>query len=237
VSLENARILVVGGTSGIGLAIAVAARRAGAQVTVAGRSAAGLERARATDPALEVRRLDMMQGPELDQVVAELGTIDHLVVTAAEAVAGRLAELDEERALRALESKLWGPCRVIRAALPRLSPAASITLFSGAASRRASPGFALGSAANAAVEALAVSLAAELAPLRVNAVCPGIIDTPVWTERVPELRRTVFETLVPRLPVGRAGRPEEVAEAVLHLLSSRYTTGSVLTIDGGYLLL
>jgi NAD(P)-dependent dehydrogenase (short-subunit alcohol dehydrogenase family) len=178
-----------------------------------------------------------MLGPELQETVAELGPLDHLVVTAADAVVGRLADLDEDRARHVLQSKLWGPCRVLRAALPALSPEGSVTLFSGAASRRASPGFALGSAVNAAVEALTVSLAAELAPIRVNAVRPGIIDTPVWSERVPELRETVFGTVVPRLATARAGRPQEVAEAVLFLMSSRYTTGTVLTIDGGYLLL
>ena len=235
-TLENARILVVGGTSGIGLATALAARRAGARVVVAARNEDGLRRAREADAGLETRALDMM-GPELAGVVEDLGPLDHLVVTAADAVVGRIADLDETRARQVLASKVWGPCRVVRAALPRLSPGGSVTLFSGAASKRASPGFALGSAVNAAVEALAVSLAAELAPLRVNAVRPGIIDTPVWSERVPELRAEVFGTLLPRLSAARAGTPGEVAEAVLYLMTSRYTTGSVLTIDGGYLLL
>ena len=235
-SLENARILVVGGTSGIGLATALAARRAGARVVVAGRSKEGLHRAREADAGLETLAVDMM-GPELPGVVEDLGPLDHLVVTAADAVVGRIVDLDETRAQHVLASKVWGPCRVLRAALPHLSPEGSVTLFSGAASQRASPGFALGSAVNAAVEALAVSLAAELAPLRVNAVRPGVIDTPVWSERVPELRAQVFGTLVPRLPSARAGTPGEVAEAVLYLMTSRYTTGTVLTIDGGYLLL
>ena len=235
-TLENARILVVGGTSGIGLATALAARRAGARVVVAARSEDGLRRAREADPALETLAVDMM-GPELPAAVEDLGPLDHLVVTAADAVVGRIADLDEARARQVLASKVWGPCRVLRAALPHLSPEGSVTLFSGAASQRASPGFALGSAVNAAVEALAVSLAAELAPLRVNAVRPGIIDTPVWSERVPELRAQVFGTLVPRLPSARAGTAEEVAGAVLYLMTSRYTTGTILTIDGGYLLL
>ncbi|HUM11634.1 MAG TPA: SDR family oxidoreductase [Myxococcaceae bacterium] len=234
-TLEDARIVVVGGTSGIGLAAATAARRAGARVAVAGRSVEGLERARRADPGLEVHRLDVNAGPELGELFAALGTVDHLVVTAAEAITGRLADLDEVRARAVLGTKVWGPCRVIRAALPRLSPEGSITLFSGAASARASPGFALGSAVNAAVEALAVSLAAELAPVRVNAVRPGIIETPVWGG-LPELRAQVFGQVVPRLPSGRAGRAEEVAAAVLFLLASPYVTGSVLTIDGGYLL-
>ena len=235
-TLENARILVVGGTSGIGLATALAARRAGAQVVVAGRSKEGLRRAREADAGLETLAVDMM-GPELAAAVEDLGPLEHLIVTAADAVVGRIADLDEARARQVLASKVWGPCRVVRAALPHLTPEGSVTLFSGAASMRASPGFALGSAVNAAVEALTVSLAAELAPLRVNAVRPGVIDTPVWSERVPELRAQVFGTLVPRLPSARAGRPEEVAEAVLYLMSSRYTTGTILTIDGGYLLL
>jgi len=236
VTLENARVLVVGGTSGMGLATALAARKAGARVVVAGRGTEGLRRAREADPELETVRVDMM-GPELPGVVEALGPLDHLVVTAADAVVGRIADLDEMRAQQVLASKVWGPCRVLRAALPHLAPEGSVTLFSGAASQRASPGFALGSAVNASVEALAVSLAAELAPLRVNAVRPGIIDTPVWSERVPELRAHVFGTLVPRLPSARAGRPGEVADAVLFLMTSRYTTGTVLTIDGGYLLL
>jgi len=234
-NLENARIVVVGGTSGIGLATAIAARQAGARVVVAGRSAEGRERARRADPALDVQQLDVNAGPELAEVLSGVGAVDHLVVTAAEAITGRLADLDEVRARTVLATKVWGPCRVIRAALPRMSAEGSITLFSGAAARRASPGFALGSAVNAAVEALAVSLAAELAPVRVNAVRPGIIETPVWAG-LPELRAQVFSGVVPRLPSRRAGRAEEVAAAVLFLLTSPYVTGSVLTIDGGYLL-
>ena len=235
-TLRDARVLVVGGTSGIGLATALAFRDAGARVVVAGRSSEGVARARSAEPELEARQLDMTSGPALRSVLDELGTLDHLVVTAADALAGRLADLDERRALRFVESKLWGPCRVIRAALPHLSGDGSITLFSGVASRRASPGFALGSAINAAVEALAPSLAAELSPIRVNAVSPGVIDTPVWTERLAELGADVFGNVVPRLPVPRAGRAEEVAAAVLFLVESPYVTGTVLTIDGGYLL-
>jgi NAD(P)-dependent dehydrogenase (short-subunit alcohol dehydrogenase family) len=99
VTLENARVLVVGGTSGIGLATALAARRAGARVVVAGRSEEGLRRAREADAGLETRAVDMM-GPELRAVVEDLGALDHLVVTAADAVAGRITDLDEARADR-----------------------------------------------------------------------------------------------------------------------------------------
>jgi NAD(P)-dependent dehydrogenase (short-subunit alcohol dehydrogenase family) len=236
--LRGARVAVIGGTSGIGLAVARASAQAGARVVVASRSAERLEAARAAIPGVEAHPLDTTCPDSVGRFFAELGTVDHLVITAADAAMGRLADLDLAEARAFLDSKLWGPYTVVKEAAPRMSRQGSITLFSGAAARRASPGFALGSAINAAVEALAVSLAAELAPVRVNAVSPGIIETPVWQRWAPpEVREQVFGTLVGRLATGRPGTAEEVAALVLFVLSAPYVTGSVLSIDGGYSLL
>jgi NAD(P)-dependent dehydrogenase (short-subunit alcohol dehydrogenase family) len=236
--LRDARVVVIGGTSGIGLAVARAATEAGARVVVASRSAERLEAARAAIPGVEARPLDSTCPDSVGRFFAKLDTVDHLVVTAADAAMGRLEELDLAQARAFLESKFWGPYTVVKEAACKISRQGSVTLFSGAAARRPSPGFALGSAINAAVEALAVSLAAELAPVRVNAVSPGIIETPVWDRFASlEVRTQVFGTLVGRLATGRPGTAPEVAAAVLFLLSAPYVTGSVLSIDGGYALL
>lgn len=236
--LRNSRVVVVGGTSGIGLAVARAASEAGARVVVGSRSAERLEAARAALPGVDARPLDTTCPDAVGRFFGQLDRVDHLVITAADAAMGRLQDLDLAEGRAFLDSKLWGPYTVVKEAAPRLSPRGSITLFSGAAARRASPGFALGSAINAAVEALAVSLAAELAPVRVNAISPGVIETPVWQRFAPpDVRAQVFGTLVGRLAAGRAGTPEEVAALVLFVLSAPYVTGSVLSIDGGYALL
>jgi NAD(P)-dependent dehydrogenase (short-subunit alcohol dehydrogenase family) len=234
-ALRDARVLVVGGTSGIGLASARALIEVGSDVVVASRSAERLNDARRLLPGVDARALDMTCRASVNRFFDALGGLDHLIVTAANAATGTLAALDPDRGRAFLDGKLWGQYLLAREAAPRLRPGGSIVLFSGAAARRASPGFALGSAINAAVEALSTSLAAELAPVRVNALSPGVIDTPVWSRELgPEVRARVFDDLVPRLPLGRAGRPEEVAMAVLFLLEATYVTGSVLSVDGGF---
>jgi NAD(P)-dependent dehydrogenase (short-subunit alcohol dehydrogenase family) len=235
-SVEGKTVVVVGGSSGIGLAAARILAERGARVVIAGRSEERLNAARETIPGpVETHRVDITQEKSIDRLFDFVGRLDHLVVTASEAVLGRFLELELAAARRFFESKFFGAYAVARRAAPLIDPAGSITFFSGAAGSKASPGFSCGSAVNAAVEALARSLAVELAPIRVNTISPGLVETPVWESLVsPAERDALFAEASARLPSRRIGRPEEIADAVLFLIRNPYTTGTTLFVDGGY---
>lgn len=235
-SLEGNIVVVVGGSSGIGLASAKAAAAKGARVVLGGRSEERLEAAReAIGPQAQAHALDITDPASIDRFFDAAGPLDHLVITAAGASLGRFLDIDIVAARRFFDSKFWGPYAVARRAAPQIRPAGSITFFSGAAGSRASPGFSCGSAINAAVEALGHTLAVELAPIRVNTVSPGLVDTPVWDSIVSRAERdALFDETATQLPAGRIGRPEEIADAVLFLIRNAYTTGTTLFVDGGY---
>jgi len=235
-SLDGKTVVIVGGSSGIGLASAAAASALGARVVMAGRSEQNLDAARRdVEGRIEARRLDMTDDASIEAFFAAVGPLDHLVITASEAALGRFREIDTADARRFFDSKFWGPYSVARRAAPQIRHGGSITFFSGAAGSRASPGFSCGSAINAAVEALSRTLAVELAPVRVNTISPGLVDTPVWETLVPAAERdALFAETAAKLPAGRIGRPEDVADAVLFLIRNAYTTGTTLFVDGGY---
>ena len=235
-SLDGKTVVIVGGSSGIGLASAAAASALGARVVMAGRSEQKLDAARRdVEGRIEARRLDMTDDASIEAFFAAVGPLDHLVITASEAALGRFREIDTADARRFFDSKFWGPYSVARRAAPQIRHGGSITFFSGAAGSRASPGFSCGSAINAAIEALSRTLSVELAPVRVNAVSPGLVDTPIWESIVssPE-RQALFTDTAAKLPAGRIGRPEDIADAVLFLIRNPYTTGTTLFVDGGY---
>ena len=234
--MDGKTVVVVGGSSGIGLASARTLAEHGARVVIAGRSEQRLEAARRSIPApVEIHRVDITDEDSIGRLFAAVERLDHLVITASEAVLGRFLDLDVSAARRFFDSKFWGPYAVARHAAPRIAPDGSITFFSGAAGSKASPGFSCGSAVNSAVESLARSLAVELAPIRVNTISPGLIHTPVWESLISLGERdALFADTSARLPSGRIGRPEEIADAVLFLIRNAYTTGTTLFVDGGY---
>jgi len=235
-SLDRKTVVIVGGSSGIGLASAAAASALGARVVMAGRSEQNLDAARRdVEGRIEARRLDMTDDASIEAFFAAVGPLDHLVITASEAALGRFLEIDTADARRFFDSKFWGPYSVARRAAPQIRHGGSITFFSGAAGSRASPGFSCGSAINAAVEALSRTLAVELAPVRVNTISPGLVETPVWETILPAQERdALFAETAAKLPSGRIGRAEEIADAVLFLIRNAYTTGTTLFVDGGY---
>ena len=235
-NLGGSSVVVIGGSSGIGLATARLAAQAGMEVTIVGRDADRLARARADIGVVATAQLDMRAEAEVQSFFHDLGTVDHIVVTASDAVGGAFLDLEVARGRAFMDSKFWGPYIVARYGVPVLSRKGSLTLFSGAAGERASPGFALGSAINAAVDALVRSLAVELAPIRVNSVSPGIVDTPVWNALPGVDAAAVFQDTAARVPAGRVARAEEIASAVLHVLDNEYLTGVSLRVDGGYAL-
>jgi NAD(P)-dependent dehydrogenase (short-subunit alcohol dehydrogenase family) len=244
--LEGKRVVVIGGSSGIGLETAQLALAEGASVTIAGRSEDRLrlaaERLRPSSGGdarrdrldqLRTVAADIVDGSSIRSLFAGEARVDHLFIPAGELRPGGadLLGADLEGLRSILEVRLLGVAHVVREARPRME-GGSITLMSGLYSTRPAPGGAMGVAALGGVEGMARALALDLAPVRVNAVAPGLIETPLWDSFDPQQRRAIFESGA-SLPVGRIGRPEEVAEAVLFLMCNGFVTGTVLAIDGG----
>lgn len=227
--LEGSAVLVVGGSSGIGLATARAARAAGAEVTVTGRDEARL---RAAGDRIAWRVAELGDRDAITAAVPE--RLDHLVLAAGDAAGiGPVAGLDLASVRRGLDTKVIGFLGAIQAALPALRPGGSITLVGAASARNAAPGAVGLAMINGAVEAAVASLAAELAPVRVNAVSPGVVDTAWWSGFPAEAREAVFTQYGKAATIGRVGTADEVAQAILALLTNPYLTGAVLPVDGG----
>jgi NAD(P)-dependent dehydrogenase (short-subunit alcohol dehydrogenase family) len=232
------RAVIIGGGSGIGLATAARLARAGADVIIVGRSVRKLKAAAATIPGqLGYYVADSHDDASMRQLFDQVGPYHDLIVTAADPpAAGPFLDLPIERVHKFFESKFWGSYRAVRYGVPLIQTDGSITLTSGTASQRPSPGHAGTSAVNAAVEALARTLALELAPIRVNVVSPGIIATPVWEAIMDKRQRdALFDWYSNKLPLGRIGTADEVAGAILHVIENTYMTGAVLVVDGGYI--
>ena len=232
-ALEGERVVVVGGSSGIGLETARLALAAGASVTIAGRSEDRLRRA-AADLGGAVRSVvaDVTDDGSVKALFDGETRVDHVFLPAGELKPGGGDVLGADlSALRSiLESRLLGVVHVVRRARPKMA-GGSITLMSGLYANHPAPGAALGAAAVAAIDGMTRALALDLAPIRVNAVAPGLIDTPLWDSFGPQREAILAQATA--LPVGRIGRPDEVAAAVLLLMSNGFVTGTVLAIDGG----
>lgn len=234
-ALAGQTVCVIGGTSGIGAAIAARARRSGASVLITGRDGERAHSIASEIDAMHVRglALDVLDPAAITAFFAAVGPVDHLVTTAAQLRGGafRTGRLDDARI--SFESKFWSQFLCARQADVRRS----ILLCSGTLSRRAWPGTAALAAVNGAIEALGRALAVELAPVRVNVLSPGLVQgTAAYDAMTATSRDAMFEAAAQRLPAGLVGTAESVAIPALSLLESDYTTGVVLDIDGGGLL-
>ncbi|MGF1472828.1 MAG: SDR family oxidoreductase [Rubrobacteraceae bacterium] len=233
-SLEDKRIVVIGGGSGMGLAVAHAAAAQDAEVIISGRNVQKLEEAASgISGRVQVAQLDLTDEDSVAQMFERVDTLDHLVVTGASGSPGEFLSQPVTEAQYFMDSKFWGAFRAARYAAPRLREKGSITFNSGGFAVTPTAGAALVTASLAALEMLGKSLALELAPIRVNSVRPGTIETPLWNEMPESDRRKLFEEAANRAPVGRVGQPEDVALAVLFLINHEYITGTVLDVNGG----
>jgi NAD(P)-dependent dehydrogenase (short-subunit alcohol dehydrogenase family) len=237
--LAGKKLVVLGGTSGVGLEVARAAAARGARVVIAGRDRARADAACASLAGqVAAHALDASDRAALDAFFDEVGPVDHLVLTLSGGEgAGEFASLDLRALRRGFEAKFWPQLETVQAALPALAPAASVTFVTAVSARIARPGTTGLAAINGALEAMVGGLARELAPRRVNAVSPGVIDTAWWNQAPAAVRQAVFEEQARTLPVGRVGRPEDVAQSVLFMASNGFTTGSIVECDGGLHLL
>ena len=221
----------------MGLAAAKLLYSLGHEIVIAGRSEEKLQAAVKNIGKAEMRVLDITKEHEIAQFFDSVGDFDHLVTSAADFIMGPFLTMTLHDAKRFFDSKFWGQYLAAKLGAPHIRKGGSITFFCGIAGQKPFPHFAAGSAINAAIEGLTRALALELAPLRVNAIAPGTVVTPVWNtvpekERIEEFKRTAE-----RLPVKKVGQPEDIAQAVRFLIERNYATGSIVYVDGGSLIL
>ena len=230
--LAGKKVVVVGGSSGIGLSTAELAKREGADVIIASRNAAKLDAIAEKLNAIAIPT-DVTDDKSVANLFRSAGPVDHVVVTAAQLRTGPFKTVAMEDVRSTFEGKFWGAWRVAREAQFRAD--GSLTLVSGFLSIRPRPNSAIVSAANAALESLARALALELAPVRVNCVSPGIIDTPIRAAMPEAARKDMLAKAAASLPVGRVGLGEDVAQQILSFMNNGFATGSTVYLDGGAL--
>ncbi|GAA4639545.1 SDR family oxidoreductase [Actinoallomurus vinaceus] len=226
------RVVVLGGTSGIGLAIAESCAANGDEVLVTGRDPKKLEAA--ADKVAVAEAVDGRSEEDVRAFFARHGRFDHLVLALSGASGGgalREVKMDDLRA--GFEGKFFPHLLAAQVALDTIAEDGSITFITAASAQGAMPGTAGLAAVNGALERAVPPLAAELAPIRVNAVSPGVIDTPWWSFLPEEQRREQFAAFAEQTPVGRVGRPEDIADAVRYLMGAGFVTGTVLKCEGG----
>jgi NAD(P)-dependent dehydrogenase (short-subunit alcohol dehydrogenase family) len=236
-SLKNTRILVIGGTSGIGLGVATEAADRGAMPIVVSRRQSSVDRALAELPdQARGATVDLTDAASLERLTDEVGDIDHLVFTAGEPLElTPLADLTPDVVNRFFQTRFVGALSAVRAFAPRITRGGSITLTSGTAAEQPAFG-ALPVSVCGAMNALTKALAFELAPLRVNAVAPGVVRTPLWDAMSDADRQTMYDQAAQQLPLGRIGEVNDIAMAYIYCMEQEFGTGVVLTVDGGTLL-
>lgn len=235
--LKDKKVVIIGGSSGIGLESAKQLIAQGAEVIIASRSEDNLKNAK---EQLGVRAtayiLDTTQEQQVQSFFEKIGQFDHLVVSAAETSSGLFLQTDTAQARKLFENKFWGQYYAAKYGASKILPNGSIILFSGVVAYKSIVGSAILGAVNAAISNLGQTLALELAPIRVNIVSPGIIDTPSRSKMPEEARNNFYNTVENKLPVKRVGKAEDVAQSVLYLLQNSFVTGTVLHVEGGHIL-
>lgn len=233
--MQDQRVVVIGGSSGIGLAAAQRLAQLGAAVTIAGRSPDKLAAAAKALPSrVTSATLDCIDAAAVAHFFASAGPIDHVVVSLAGGAAlGPFTAVTEPAFRSTFDGKFWPYVNVMQAAAPLLSAGGSLTLVTGASAIAATPGAASLAAVNGALEGMIKTLAVELAPLRVNAVSPGLTDTAAW-QRIPDdIREQMYAKAAAETPAGRVGQADDVAQAIVAVVSNSFLTGLVLPCDGG----
>jgi NAD(P)-dependent dehydrogenase (short-subunit alcohol dehydrogenase family) len=236
--LNDQKIVIVGGSSGIGLGVATAALKSGANVVIAGRSLEKLRKAEQTfgaDRRVKSIAIDMAKETEVARLFDEVGAFDHLVVTAGTAPPNDpIDRTDLEYVRTFIDNKLIGIVSLAKHAVRTLRPGGSMIFTSGINKDRPPiPGGSVVSAIAGSFSYFARALALELAPTRVNVVSPGWVDTPMWDELVGEAKAGYLADMAARLPSRKIATPADVARAYVHLMESEFMTGETIHIDGG----
>lgn len=237
-SLKGQRVVVIGGSSGMGLACAKAAIQAQAEVVIASHSADKLKHAQAelNSNNVSVVTLDITDEEAVKRFFSDLGNLDHLIITASGAGTGPFVKMTNELAQNFFQIKFWGAYSCAKYAAPLVSKQGTITFVSGGASRRPMRGLACAGACNGALESLGKALAFELAPIRVNTIAPGLVDTPLYAMMPEDKKQAFFDATAKQLPAKRIGYPVDIAQAAMLLMTNSFITGTVLDVDGGYMI-
>jgi len=231
---ENRKAIVVGGSSGIGLATAQLLAKQNAVVTVTGRNEEKLQQVK-KNHGFETAVVNSTDRKALDTFFKRSGNIDHLVIAVSGAKGiGNFAELDLNDLREGFDNKFWPQLHTLQAALPYMNKTGSITLITAVSGMARKPGTSGLAAINGGLELMIPTLAQELKPLRINAVSPGVVDTPWWNFVPDNEKAKVFEQFTGHIPAGREAKPEEIADAILFTLGNTYLTGAVIPVDGGF---
>jgi NAD(P)-dependent dehydrogenase (short-subunit alcohol dehydrogenase family) len=220
-TLDGKRVLVVGRGSGIARAIA------------AGRRHDALEEAYDGTERVAVETVDLTDDASIEALAGRLGDVDHVVSTASARARGKIEELSREQVQLSIDTKVIGPLMLAKAMRGQINDGGSLLIFTGEFAFRIEVGSLAVAITNGAADTLTRSLAVELAPIRVNALCPGVIDTGAWDGLGEEKKQAKFRHLEETLPVPRVGEAEDVGEAALGLLTNGYISGVTLFVDGG----
>ena len=232
-SLKDKTVLIIGRGSGIARAVVVAARDAGAHVIAAGRDQDALAGAYAGEAGISTETVDLTDEASIEALGKRLGGVDHVVSTASARARGRLADLDRDAIRLSFDTKVTGPLMLAKHLAPRMNEGGSFVIFSGVAATKIAIGTMGVAITNAAADTLARSLALELAPIRVNAISPGVIDTGAWDALGEQGKAGYFADISARNPARRIGTAEDIAQGVLFALTNTFLTGQTLHIDGG----
>lgn len=234
-NLEEKKVFVAGGSSGIGFATAKLLDEYGASVTIGGRDEGKLMQAqRILSAKAGAVSFDAVDRNQRIAALAKVGSIDHLVIALSGGKgAGSFETLSSSDLRTGFEAKFWTHFSLAQESLPYLNKTGSITFVSAISARAANPGTAGLSSINSAIEGLVKPLAVELRPRRVNAVSPGVVDTPWWNWLDPEAKQETFDRFAQAAPVGRVGKPEDIAQAIVFLVGNTFMTGCVIECDGG----
>lgn len=233
--LKNKKVVVIGGSSGIGKAIAKTAIQNDANVIIIGRSLDKLQQT-ATEIGgnIQTLSLDITDTNAVNKSFSEIGAIDHLVISGYHAQSGSFNDLDFQQAKNSFDQKFWAIYAVAKYA--QVNSTGSIIFFSGLFTRKPSKGYSTISIVNGAIEAFARYLAIELSPIRVNVISPGLTDTPAYSGMPAEMRQAYFENLKNSLPAKKIGQSEDIANLALMMMTNTYLTGTIIDIDGGAML-
>jgi NAD(P)-dependent dehydrogenase (short-subunit alcohol dehydrogenase family) len=235
---EKKRVVIVGGSSGIGLAVAEEATSQGAEVVIVSSKVGRVQEAvRSIGGKARGQAVDVSDEKAVQGFFKNVGAFDHLVFTAGDSLQlHALADTDLKQARRAFELRYWSALAAVKYGSPRIRKGGSVVLTAGIAGQRPQSGWVVAASVCGTIEALTRALAIELAPIRVNAVSPGVVRTNLWQKMSSSEREQLFESVGKRLPVGRVGEAHDIAQAYLFLMQEGFGTGQTVVVDGGTVL-
>jgi NAD(P)-dependent dehydrogenase (short-subunit alcohol dehydrogenase family) len=234
----NKRVVIVGGSSGIGLAVAKEAALQGAEVVIVSSNAERVQEAiQSIGGDVRGQAVDVFDEKAVESFFTNIGAFDHLVFTAGDSLQlQELADTDLKQPRRAFELRYWSALATVKYGSPQIRKGGSIVLTTGVAGQRPHSGWVIAASVCGTIEALTRALAIELAPIRVNAVSPGVVRTNLWQNMSSSEREQLFQSVGKRLPVGRVGEAHDIAQAYLFLMQEGFSTGQTVVVDGGTVL-